>query len=136
MYKNILVPIAFEHDKHHEQAIAIARHLLGAGGHMTLLNVVEDIPAYVAGYLPEGAIESNRSTAVAKLDALATKTGKDTSAAVIGGHSHRSIVSYAAEHKIDCIIIASHKPGIEDYFLGSTASHVVRHAKCSVHILR
>ncbi|WP_170501927.1 universal stress protein, partial [Ruegeria atlantica] len=37
---------------------------------------------------------------------------------------------------IDCIVLASHKPGMKDFFLGSTAALVVRHARCSVHVLR
>jgi nucleotide-binding universal stress UspA family protein len=52
------------------------------------------------------------------------------------GHPGRYIIDYANENDIDCIIIASHKPGLENFFLGSTANRVVRHARCSVHILR
>ena len=38
--------------------------------------------------------------------------------------------------KADCIVIGSHKPGLIDYLLGSTAARVVRHAPCAVHVLR
>ena len=41
-----------------------------------------------------------------------------------------------AETNADLIVINSHKPGVEDYFLGSTASRVVRRAPCSVLVLR
>ena len=37
---------------------------------------------------------------------------------------------------VDLIIVASHRPGLQDYFLGSTAAKVVRHAKCSVLVIR
>ena len=40
------------------------------------------------------------------------------------------------ESGADLLIIASHRPGLQDYFLGSTAAHVVRHAACSVHVIR
>jgi len=33
-------------------------------------------------------------------------------------------------------MIASHKPGMSDYFIGSTAARVVRHAQVSVLIDR
>jgi len=33
---------------------------------------------------------------------------------------------------VDLIIVGSHKPGLQDYLLGSTAARVVRHAMCSV----
>ena len=42
----------------------------------------------------------------------------------------------AEDDKVDLIIIASHKPGLQDYFLGSTAARVVRHASCSVLVVR
>ena len=49
--------------------------------------------------------------------------------------SHQ-ILEWAESNKVDCIIINSHKPGLQDYFLGSTAARVVRHAQCSVHVIR
>ncbi len=55
---------------------------------------------------------------------------------LVKGHSARTIIDYANEHDIDCIVIGSHKPGLSDYFLGSTASRVVRHAPCAVHVQR
>jgi nucleotide-binding universal stress UspA family protein len=55
---------------------------------------------------------------------------------VVDGHSGRTIVDYAAENDIDCIVIASHRPGMQNLLLGSTATQVVRHAKCAVHVLR
>ena len=55
---------------------------------------------------------------------------------VIVGHSANGILDYAEKNEIDCIIVASHRPGYQDYFLGSTAARVVRHATCAVHVLR
>ncbi|MEP1610461.1 MAG: universal stress protein [Roseobacter sp.] len=46
------------------------------------------------------------------------------------------ILEDGGTHASDCIIISSHKPGFEDYFIGSIAARVVRQAKCGVHILR
>lgn len=133
MYKNILVPIALDHGDHGAKAIAVARQLLDDGGRITLLHVLEDIPAFAAAYLPEGALEKNRAAAFEKLTAL---KAEDISIAVIGGHAYTSIIAHAKADGADCIVIASHKPGFEDYFLGSTAARVVRHAGCCVHILR
>jgi nucleotide-binding universal stress UspA family protein len=33
-------------------------------------------------------------------------------------------------------VIASHRPGMADLLIGSTAAQVVRHAPCAVHVLR
>ncbi|MEP4424264.1 MAG: universal stress protein, partial [Nitratireductor sp.] len=46
------------------------------------------------------------------------------------------ILAVAKEKQADVIVIASHKPGLQDYLIGSTAARVVRHAACSVHVMR
>ena len=56
--------------------------------------------------------------------------------ALVKGHSARTIIDYATQHGFDCIVIGSHKPGLSDFFLGSTAARVVRHAPCAVHVHR
>lgn len=61
---------------------------------------------------------------------------KDVKAAVISGHAGRAITDYAEEVGADCIIVGSHKPGLQDFFLGSTAARIIRYARCSVHVLR
>ena len=55
---------------------------------------------------------------------------------VVDGHSGRTILDYAADAGSDLIVIASHRPGMGDLLMGSTATQVVRHAKCAVHVLR
>ena len=60
----------------------------------------------------------------------------DAEIVVRRGHAARDILSFASERKADMIVMASHDPGIVDYFLGSVAGHVVRHAHCSVLVVR
>lgn len=134
MYKTILIPVALEHPE--ERAIAVAKTLLSPGGKLTLLNVVEEIPAYVAAYLPAGTVERTVADALATLETIATDTGVACSADAVRGHASQKILDYAERNDAECIVIASHNPGLEDYFLGSTAARVVRHARCSVHVLR
>lgn len=134
MYKNILIPVAFGHEE--ERAIAVAKKLLATGGKITLLNVVEEIPAYVSPYLPAGTLEKNTAEALAGLEKIAAKSGADCSAIVTVGHPSQEILDHAGKHDAQCIVISSHKPGLEDYFLGSTAARIVRHAQCCVHVMR
>jgi len=54
----------------------------------------------------------------------------------MGEAQHHEILEMAKAKNVDLIVIASHKPGIADYLLGSVAAGVVRHAKCSVHVMR
>ena len=135
MYKNILVPISFDEGRDSEQAIEIAKYLSDDTGQVTLLHVMEHVPNYAMTYLPEGYIENSLKGLKDQLAERASSISGGQSA-VITGHSGASIVDYANESGSDLIIIASHRPGMSDYFLGSTAQHVVRHAKCAVHVIR
>ncbi|MBT3764767.1 MAG: universal stress protein [Rhodospirillaceae bacterium] len=46
------------------------------------------------------------------------------------------IADHTTKIGADCTIVGSHKRELKDYFLGSTAARIVRHAPCSVHVLR
>lgn len=135
MYKNILVPVAFDHDRDSNEALGIAQALAAEGATITALHVMEEIPAYVAQYLPEGRLEANRAELLTKLGGNLADL-KGIKPVVISGHPGHSIIEFAKDNGIDCIVVASHKPGIQDYFLGSTAARVVRHAACAVHVSR
>jgi universal stress protein F len=52
------------------------------------------------------------------------------------GAVHRQIVKLAQERNVDVIVMGSANPKVQDYLLGTTASHVVAHAKCSVYAVR
>lgn len=135
MYKNILVPVALDHEHGTAEAMKVAQNLRSDGGKITLLSVIEAIPGYVASYLPEGQMEKNRHEVEVTLKADAGGV-KGVESKVITGHAGGSIVDYAKDHDIDLIIVASHKPGLQDFFLGSTAARVVRYSQCAVHVLR
>ncbi len=52
------------------------------------------------------------------------------------GAVHRQIVKLAAERDVDLIVMEAANPKVQDYLLGTTASHVVTHAECSVYVVR
>lgn len=134
MYKNILVPMALDHDIS-PSTLEIARTLAAPDGKVTALHVYEAPQGSVQVYLDE----KTKKDAVARARAeLAKKTEHldDVTAKMVIGHTYRSIIDYAADHAIDCIVIGSHRPGLSDYLLGSTAARVVRHAPCAVHVYR
>lgn len=135
MYKNILVATALDHAHDIAAAFDIARALAAEGASMTALHVLEDIPAYAAQYVPSEQAGTRRAEAEAELKADLGGVA-NVKPVVVSGHPGSTIVEYADDHGIDCIIIASHRPGLQDYFLGSTAGRVVRHAKCAVHVIR
>jgi len=55
---------------------------------------------------------------------------------VLEGHAGRTVTDYANKIGADCIICGAHRPGLSDFFLGSTAARIMRYSNCSVHILR
>jgi universal stress protein F len=136
MYSSILVPIALDHSGRSGPAIETARALLKPGGTITLLHVIEDIPSYASTYIPQSVFDQNREAAETKLNLMAKEVDANAKTVVIWGHAASTILEFAREQEMDCIVIASHRPGIQDYFLGSTASRVVRHANCTVHVMR
>lgn len=134
MYKNILVPMALDHGIG-AQTMEVARKLLSEGGTISALHIYEQPSGTVSAYLDESAVQEAFEAAKADLEAR-VKDLPGVKALVAKGHSGRSIVDVAAEIEADCIVIGSHKPGLIDYLLGSTAARVVRHAHCAVHVLR
>lgn len=135
MYSNILVPIAFDDPGKTHPAIDVARALAAPGAQTTLLHVMERVPGYAASYLPEDYIALTRESIQADLTKLA-ESATNGRGVVITGHSGRSILDWADNNKVDLIVIASHQPGMQDLLLGSTATQVVRHAHCAVHVIR
>lgn len=135
MYHNILVPIAFDAERDVSGSLKLAEMLSTPGGKITLLHVVEHIPGYAINYMPTDYLAQARKAIQDELDVMAAKLPGATGL-VIEGHSGRSILDWAEVNKPDLIIVASHRPGMQDLLLGSTASQVVRHAACAVHVVR
>ncbi len=134
MYDHIIIPMALDHG-FGRTAIALAHKLLNDGGKITALHVHEAPQGSVSAYLDEDTVRGAFEASQARLK-VRVADHPDVTPIVIKGHSGRTIIDFADEQKADCIIIGSHKPGLIDYLLGSTAARVVRHAPCAVHVLR
>ncbi|NDR56989.1 universal stress protein [Aliiruegeria sabulilitoris] len=135
MYHKILVPVSFDDDAKISAALDVARTLAAPEAAITLLHVMEHIPAYAMHYMPLDLSEATREGLMSELARLAAQV-PNGHGALVEGHAGRTILDYAEEHGNDCIIIASHRPAMADYLLGSTAAQVVRHAVCAVMVVR
>ncbi|NSY41636.1 universal stress protein [Leisingera sp. ANG59] len=135
MYKNILVAVSFEEGHDPSASVRVAKALSGKDTKTYVLHVSERLPANAVSYMPAGYANKLRVAIQAELNNLAGqfKNGKGV---VVEGHSGRTILDWAEANAIDCIVLDSHRPGLQDYFLGSTSSRVVRYAQCSVHVVR
>ncbi|MGR3493467.1 MAG: universal stress protein [Shimia sp.] len=134
MYHTIIVAMALDHNISPEM-LALARYLRAEGGRLLALHVI-DAPTGIA---VATQTEEGRSTAYTRAAALMTEklAGQDDiTPKLVEGHVARDILSVAESEGADLIIMGSHAPGLSDYFLGSTAARVVRHAPCAVHVYR
>lgn len=135
MYKNILVPVVLGEGSHHEASFRVAHRLANNDANFTVFHARDPIPAYVASEIPEDVLAATQRELKEGLESLsATLPGAKPVLAI--GHAGRAILDYADANDIDCIVLASHQPGLQNLLLGSTANRVVHHAKCSVHVIR
>ncbi len=134
MYNHILVPVAPDHINDCAKSLDAASRLLTDGGTVSVLSVLEELPSYIGSYFPPEQVQKSVSDFEDKLNASMESPKIGTH--VVTGHPTNSILDWAEEHKVDCIVVASHQPGLSDYLIGSTAARVVRHAHCSVVVLR
>ncbi|MFY0312113.1 universal stress protein [Leisingera sp. D0M16] len=134
MYDKVLVPMALDHGVS-GTTLKAAATLCNPGGKITALHVYEAPHSSVTAYLDEDSVQEGLDKARQLLAAKTAGHGNVT-AEIVKGRSYRAIVEYAEKHGMDCIVVGSHKPGLSDFFLGSTAARVVRHAPCAVHVCR
>ena len=134
MFKKIIAALGLSHG-HGLTALEVARRLRAEDGTIIALHVLEPVPGFASNYLPPDHESQTRQAAEA---AIRERVGEqaDANVVVLSGHPGRTITEYAEQVGADCIIVGSHKPELKDYLLGSTAARIVRHAPCSVHVLR
>ena len=135
MYKSILIPVDLANVTKVSSLIDHASEHSG-NSKIILLNVVEDIPSWAAVELPRGILDKSVQSSTEKLESLVASAGIDVEVEVRVGHPYKTILAVAEEKGADLIIVASHQPDLQNYLIGSTAAKVVRHATCSVLVVR
>ncbi len=135
MYKNILVALSLEHGIS-DSALSAAHALVSEGGKITAAHIHEPPNRQIMYYMDEGIAEKSLQKAKSRLAERLKDEAEVSSVLIESQSAGRAITEYANNYGIDCIVLASHKPGMKEFFLGSTAALVVRHAQCSVHVLR
>jgi nucleotide-binding universal stress UspA family protein len=140
MFKKILVPIDVSQSDSGEASLKVAAGLAGkTGAKLMLLNVIGDIPNLVANQLPSNYTETMEKSSAEALDEVASRNGLASGSYEVQtshGQIYHEIIEAAEKGGADLIVIASHQPDVSDYLLGSTAGKVVRHAHCSVLVVR
>jgi nucleotide-binding universal stress UspA family protein len=141
MYRNILVPVDLS-DKHSwRKALPTAVSLCET--FEARLHVMTVVPSFglpmVGQFFPEGYEAKLRQHAAKQLKEFAATQIADaipTRRIVSEGKIYQEILKAADAIKADLIVMGSHRPELSDYLLGPNAARVVRHAKCSVMVVR
>lgn len=136
MYKHIIVAVDLSHGEAGKALLDKAVQLVDEGGTIRLLHVLEDVPSYIAAELPRDLNDRREAEAKVELGLLSGSISAKVESEVRTGAPAGQILQCAEDSGADLVMIASHRPGLSDYFIGSTAARVVRHAQCSVLISR
>jgi universal stress protein F len=137
MYDNILIAIDLDQPESWAKALPTSLALARCfGARLTLCSVVPDTEAELEAEWSASGYREMIAVADAKLKALAAEHDIDAATQVGTGPIWGGIVDTAERIGADLIILASHRPQMKDYLLGANASRVVRHAACSVLVVR
>jgi nucleotide-binding universal stress UspA family protein len=140
MYKSILAPIDLAEPAPSQPAIIAATELANiAGGRVRLINIQSLLPATFMDYVPadfDVTQKTNAEKALAEMMKDVKLPPERLSCVVRIGGVYPEILAEAKEWGADLIVIGSHRPAMSTYLLGSNATTVVRHADCSVLVVR
>ncbi len=140
-YENILLPIDLGHSSSWQWALPSAIDIARMhGGMLHLLTVIPSFGMPVVGsFFPENFEDEARKEAERTLAAFIREKVPDDIAAdgyVAVGTIYDEILRAADRIGCDLIVLASHRPEMKDYLLGTNAARVVRHARQSVFVVR
>ena len=140
MFKKIVVPVDPSEIDFAAPAVNAAANLAAqSGGEVRLIAVLPVMNGYVSELLPadyEVALEKETES---RVRGLATKAGvPDDKLSVMmrTGSVYHEVIDEAKAWSADAIVVCSHRPVTSTYLLGSNAAKIVRHAPCSVLVLR
>jgi nucleotide-binding universal stress UspA family protein len=139
MYKILLLPIDITQEASWHQALPVAIEQARANSASLHIVVVAPEPPPQLPFLPVDYGSKMVSHAKQILETILKEHTPDDIQChqhVRQGSIYKEILTLAREVNADLIVMASHQPGIEDYLLGPNAARVVRHASCSVLVVR
>lgn len=141
MYRDILLAVDLANRETQSKAVQTAIAL--AKDFRARLHVISVVPDFgmsiVGGYFPkdfEKQALAGASKTLHEFTAKVVPAGIEVQHIVGHGTIYREILHYADKTGCDLIVMASHRPELQDYLLGPNAARVVRHAKQSVLVVR
>ena len=132
--------LAIDDSKFSEAATqALIDQYRSQGTEVKILNVVDlliPIPtSYAAGFREESL--KHGQEVVRRAEQTLRKAGYTVQTTVEEGDPRSKIIDQAAQWNADLIVLGSHgRRGVDRFLMGSVSEAVVRHAPCSVEVVR
>ena len=140
MFKTILVPVDILDVDTARPALARATALAEASGAtVRLVHVRSLVPLTYMEFVPSTFDEEQQRDAedrLAKLAASVELPAERVSSVVRLGSVYAEVLDEAERTGADLVVVGSHRPSMATYLLGSNAATIVRHATCSVLVVR
>ena len=140
MFYRIILAVDLADNAPTPKGLAQALELATASeGELRLVNVQPLLPATFMEYVPADFDEEQERRATVALNAIAAGIqlpASRLSQAVVSGGIYHELLREATEWRADLIVVGSHRPVMSEYLLGSNAKTIVRHAQCSVLVVR
>ena len=140
MFKTILVPIDLADDSSWRKALPAAiGQARDPGTRLYVMTVIDLNMNILAVRLPESFNREYREKTEHRLQEVVKQhvpSDIPVQHIVRDGRIYQEIIAVAREIKADLIVMASHNPSLKDYLLGPNSARVVRHADCSVLVVR
>lgn len=116
------------------------RDLAKPDTHLHLMHVVPEQKALspLSQFIPEAFQDAHRAESHKALESLAEDLpkGTDVHFHLRSGNVYVEVLEAAIKIDADLIVVGSQSPDLRDYLLGPKAARIVRHAECSVLVVR
>jgi len=141
MFKDILLAIDLNDPGSWAKALPVALDFARAsGGTLHVLTVVPDFGLPLVGqFFPKGyEKEVGEKVLTALKEFVKSNVPEDVRTQHIVGEGtvYEVILNIADKIKSDMIVVSAGREDLKDFLLGPNAARVVRHAKCSVTVVR
>ena len=140
MFNNVLIAIDLTEPGSWARSLPVAVQICKDwSAKLHVVTVAAEVNVQVASFFPGDANERLLEQTATELQNWIREhvpAGIEAHRIVGQGSIHREIIAAAEKANADLIVMASHKPAARDYLLGANAAHVVRHATCSVMVVR
>ncbi len=149
MTTKILVPIDLADLATMEKVLVAAiQQAQSTKGHLTVMTVVPDMITGIdyryairgeTGGSEEYDLREIVNEALTRLNDIVSDevpTGMQVDTIARHGTVYEQVLKVAEEIGADQIVVGAHRPAVSDFLLGPNTARIVRHATCSVNVIR